>query len=115
MLTMDDARARVARGAALLDAQRPGWAQRIDHGRLDLGNECHCILGQLESSYSSAIARLGLRARATGNDTTVAHGFDLCHIDGRHRFALLQDAWIEAIADRLHPVAPEPETSTACV
>lgn len=36
---------RVARGAALLDEQRPGWWSRITN-RLDITCPCRCILGQ---------------------------------------------------------------------
>jgi hypothetical protein len=37
---------RVARGVALLDEKLPGWVDRIDLDRLDLGSPCRCILGQ---------------------------------------------------------------------
>lgn len=48
---MDDYTERVARGAALLDEQEPGWAARIDVSRLDLESDCQCVLGQLHGSY----------------------------------------------------------------
>jgi hypothetical protein len=37
---------RVAAGAAWLDANRPGWVERIDLDTLDLGDPCRCVLGQ---------------------------------------------------------------------
>lgn len=38
---------RVRRGAALLDEKYPGWADRIELDRLDLGSCTTCVLGQL--------------------------------------------------------------------
>lgn len=37
----------VAKGAALLDEQMPGWASQIDLNRLQLSDSTHCVLGQL--------------------------------------------------------------------
>ena len=45
-MSVDTIEVRVARGAALLDEKLPGWADRIDLDRLDLGSPCRCILGQ---------------------------------------------------------------------
>lgn len=38
--------ARVARGAALFDAKRPGWDDRIDLDRLDMLDTRTCVVGQ---------------------------------------------------------------------
>jgi len=46
-LAPETVQARVARGAALLDEKLPGWDQRIDLDRLNLGDCFTCILGQL--------------------------------------------------------------------
>ena len=40
-------KARVERGAALLDAEQPGWAPRIDVPTLNLASPSQCILAQL--------------------------------------------------------------------
>lgn len=42
----DTIETRVARGAALLDEKLPGWVDRIDLDKLDIGNPCQCVLGQ---------------------------------------------------------------------
>lgn len=62
---------RVERGAALLDEKRPGWWQRIDLGRLDLAENCDCILGQLDGDYSPSTNGLGLT-----NPEAAGHGFN---------------------------------------
>jgi hypothetical protein len=50
-MTIDE---RVAAGATWLDANRPGWWQRINLDTLDLGDECKCILGQEHGDYFRA-------------------------------------------------------------
>lgn len=42
---------RVARGAALLDGREPGWADRVDPDRLDVGLRTRCVLGQVYGNY----------------------------------------------------------------
>ncbi len=37
----------VRRGAAFLDKERPGWADKINVPRLDIGSPSDCIVGQL--------------------------------------------------------------------
>lgn len=49
-------RTRAAAGARHLDEHRPGWADRIDVDRLDLGDAYACIIGQLTGSFWSAEA-----------------------------------------------------------
>ena len=135
MISMDEARSRVARGAAHLDTVKPGWFRRIDTGTLTLHDPCGCIVGQLcrsrperdrSGSYfsDSQLAELGLIQRGTFTsltdeeyDALVSYlGFDMtvdeCEAcDDCDEYAVLQDAWIEAIAARLHPVtAPEIDT-----
>lgn len=41
-----DFRPRIARGMEWLDQERPGWLDRIDMARLDVGCPCNCLLGQ---------------------------------------------------------------------
>jgi hypothetical protein len=71
---------RVARGAALLDEREPGWAERIDLGRLDVMSECRCVLGQLYLREWPDLRLPYLFAvRALGIDDTQAEqalGFD---------------------------------------
>lgn len=119
MLTHQEIESRVATGAALLDADQPNWFRRVDVGRLQLSDCAHCVVGQLtardvnlsdEEHFKFGLARLGLWTNAA----TAAHGFAVARDDYDVRasnasdvadelFARLQDAWIAAIAHRLHP------------
>jgi hypothetical protein len=58
-----DVTQRVARGAALLDAQVPNWRDRIDVDRLNMRSGEDCVLGQLYlSEYGAHDWSAGLRA-----------------------------------------------------
>lgn len=114
-MTIDDARARVARGAALLDEKRPGWAQQINTRELDMASGCFCILGQLEESYTAAIRRLWPLDLACRVLQTRIHGFDVNPASDKFGdYRILQDAWIAAIADRVVK-AETPEPAMVCV
>jgi hypothetical protein len=120
MISQDEARARVARGAAMLDERRPGWFHRIDPGVLDLQSGCACIIGQLFDGYTNAYQEF---TEWTAYSWRSAHGFtvnsdtdlsdtDLAHAEMDEAFKRLQDAWIDAIAARLHPVREAIPTET---
>lgn len=47
---MDSVEVRVRRGAALLDAELPGWWERVQVNELNMGRKCACVLGQLYPS-----------------------------------------------------------------
>lgn len=44
---------RVARGAAFMDANYPGWVDKIDLNTLDIHSACDCVLGQAGLSYTN--------------------------------------------------------------
>lgn len=44
--TIEDARAAVAKGAALLDEKKPGWREEMDWKDCDITMPCDCVLGQ---------------------------------------------------------------------
>jgi hypothetical protein len=105
-MTQADARSRVMKGAVHLDQVRPGWAWEIDPGTLDLADECLCVFGQVFGHYWDGVKHL----------PTLAGwplGFDVSSKDYNTRvdmdvaYRMLQDAWIEAICDRLLPIAAE--------
>jgi len=103
-MTFQDARERVAKGAAHLDQVTPGWASRIDTGNLHLGSCFRCVIGQLLGSYYY-FGHLGLNG-----PTSRTMGFNIDRDDNSDtvaEFQMLQDAWIEAICDRLLPTSDE--------
>jgi hypothetical protein len=111
MLTHEEARVRVAAGAAFLDRKMPGWAARIDITTLDLKDECHCIVAQTyTSTYSTGCRKAKLNIVSAPSPVDL--GFYLCEqpsLMKRGSWDVLQDAWIAAIADRLHPDRPHDE------
>lgn len=119
MITNDEARARVQRGAAHLDVVRPGWADRIDVGTLTLHDPCGCIVGQLcqGMDFIAGEEALGI----TAYEGAVPRGLDLSRLEmdpGVERvlqFRPLQDAWIEAIADRRLSKPVEVQTASDAV
>lgn len=82
---------RVVRGVALLDAETPGWRERIDLETLDLGNVHLCVLGQGFGHYLTGLDALGIEADEQSRD----HGFTAssCTYDS----AVLTSFWKEAI------------------
>src|SRR5262245_2417871 len=113
MITIDEARRRVARGAALLDAHMPGWAQRLEPGLLTLESCSNCVLGQLFGNYVVAYQKLALPRGVVAAE----YGFDLTAGESkgirRVQYGRLTDAWLEAIADRVVVPEPEPELEFA--
>lgn len=65
---------RVARGAAFLDGDRPGWHTTIDLDALDMAHQQHCILGQVYGQYRFAPTRA---------DENAALGFKAAGFDVR--------------------------------
>lgn len=86
---------RIARGAALLDEQRPGWRDEIDVETLDLASECDCILGQLHGDYLEGVDMLDLNL-----PDRVACGFDILSgvRDEDKAYARLTAEWRQALA-----------------
>ena len=82
---------RVERGAALLDAEQPGWAPRIDVPTLRMRNPFSCVLGQLYGNYGKGLGALDLNAHTDGYD----YGF---HTYGPSRY--INPLWREAIEAR---------------
>lgn len=116
----------VQRGAAWLDAVRPGWERDIDPANLDLSHTERCVLGQvgqavavengitlLYSGYDEILSEYGsghatclatLRAAVAGDplEWSYRHGFNSwgCHLDDAYR--ILDDLWIAEIKDRVN-------------
>lgn len=130
MLRADEARLRVARGAAHLDRVRPGWHDRIDVGTLTLHDACGCVVGQLcGRNFRSGLIALGVVTLSAAFGFSSLLEGDADKAEWRRLLATLgpdaamvtwyrplQDAWIEAIAARRHPVKEYvlPTSKPAC-
>jgi hypothetical protein len=93
---------RVAAGAAWLDANRPGWWQRINLATLDLGDPCRCVLGQLFGDYAEA----PVGARFTDTDAYVAIDQGFNNAGGEDEDATLTAAWRTLITARRNAEDP---------
>lgn len=105
-MTVTEARERVARGAALLDQHVPGWAAQIDVGKLSIaGTTCIAFqLGHKVGGYeggSDAYLWTHRQIDMMGRGHKVGFFYPDGETNPAGAFALLQDAWIEAIADRI--------------
>ncbi len=117
MLTKDEAERRVTRGAAHLDRLWSGWADHVDVLTLNMANPCSCVIGQLNGDYNETVVdvcrvkppasmweRLRWSAETAALDNAYQLGFDtprtLLAAERRADFALLKDAWVDAIASR---------------
>jgi hypothetical protein len=81
---------RAARGAALLDRLRPGWADEVDPDRLDLANAEGCLLGQLYGHVDDGLTALG-------DPDPVACGFDLEADEDDADYSPLTSCWREEL------------------
>lgn len=113
-LTRDEAEARVRLGAELLDDKRPGWFQRIDTDRLRIDSCYHCVIAQLTDGQHTFPFTIGLTQLGVTHASPFGFGID--EKGGRlaedAAFALLQDAWIDAIAARKFPVLASADART---
>jgi hypothetical protein len=79
MFRDDTTAERVARGAALLDQYRPGWADEIDLHELRIESGSDCVLGQLYGDYGEGRERL----RILNTTHSEALGFTAAWTSGR--------------------------------
>jgi hypothetical protein len=104
--------AEVEAGAVWLDAEVPGWEARVNDEKLKMNDGCLCILGQVFAEAASAAGEsVGFEwasVRFAGSswwnyssmEWLCARGF-LTHDESNlSSFALLQDAWLDLLADR---------------
>ena len=80
---------KVSRGSSLLDQLEPGWASRVDLARLDVGDVCNCVIGQLHGDYNNHRGLVMMNA-ITADLFAYSEG-DF----GRH-FGFMADTYIEA-------------------
>lgn len=107
-VTLDAARARAERGAALLDDADPGWAARVNPATLRLGDGQACVLGQLHGEYRRGLGRarvIDLSSAPGRFVSPVDLGFqavgDLGGAAEDLDYAFLTRAWREVIEGRV--------------
>lgn len=107
-LTLDEARKRVARGAAFLDEADPDWTTRINVRTLELGDGQACVLGQLHGEYRQGLTRsrvIDLSSAPLASLWPADLGFqavsDLGEAAEALDYAHLTRAWREAVAARI--------------
>lgn len=55
----------ISGGLAFMDQQYPGWRNRVDPKKLDIGDACNCVIAQATGrNYNDVVAELGIRNRA---------------------------------------------------
>lgn len=90
---------RVARGADMLDKNRPGWEHQINLEILDMNDPYKCVLGQLQGEFFS-----GLRTIEDNGANSFDYGFDVHHTDQNKIFyGDLDEAWFSQIMLRREP------------
>lgn len=117
MISREEARTRVTRGAAHLDQVQPGWPARIDVDTFAMERCSRCALGQLYSDFWIGTQILyGRTYQDIRSDKSpeVREGFAVTEVNGCGAdYRQLQSAWVDAIAARLHPVCEPSVTADA--
>jgi hypothetical protein len=99
---------RVKRGAFLLDATTPGWAEKINGDTLAMRWCDKCLLGQLYGDYDDGLKRIGLllylgwdkgsnKETDEAEEIAAAHGFTIT--DEEYRVAKRDETVWPALAD----------------
>ncbi len=98
-----------SRGAALLDAANPGWAEKVDTRSLDIYDISKCVLGQLYGEgYLEGIEALSDHMGVSWLDGEAQedHGFDLLRqmwktYGSEQAFIHLTNYWVMEIKSRI--------------
>ena len=106
-VTLEAARTRVQRGAAILDERDPGWHGRIQSNSLELADGQACVLGQLHGDYRLGLGRarvLDFSSAPIASLSPVDLGFqanaNLGEAIEALDYAFLTRAWREAVRER---------------
>ena len=106
-VSIESARARVARGASYLDKVDPTWYRSVDPVTLELSDGAHCVLGQMHGDYRLGLGRAHLLNMGSGPRASlspVAHGFQALNTesesDKARDYDFLTTAWAESVRTR---------------
>lgn len=90
----------VQNGVQLLDEIEPGWYEKIDVGKLNLGDTYNCVLGQLETKKTTRFDRYSRKLNRIGGDVKEhpsKYGFTT---QGNMLMSNLTRAWARVISER---------------
>ena len=92
---------RVARGAAWLDKEKPGWREDINLDALTMSSCSRCVLGQLYRDFLGGLSVLrDSQPPGTINSVLATqYGFDR-GCEGESEWAMLKTAWTREISKR---------------
>lgn len=107
---------RVAKGVAWLDANRPGWQDKIEVVRLSMPDSCRCVLGQVFAAEAmvedpftpyagfdyalNEVVTAEEYQNADHENWADLHGFDLPVLANEADWDELQAEWERVIAER---------------
>lgn len=85
-------------GAAFLDKQMPGWADKINLDDFSIVYPWNCVLGQLYGDYLAGVKTVGLTEEHAARD----YGFDRCCCGGTSDYTYkdLEKEWMFLIEQR---------------
>lgn len=94
-MDLEELRANVTRGAALLDSKEPTWRSLIDVPSLDMGIDDSCVLGQVYATFDRGLDALGIHR---DQDKGERYGFySPSDRDYGAEYLTLTALWIEEI------------------
>ncbi len=94
---------RVKAGAALLDRKRPGWANKVVAGTLDMSECDRCVLGQIFGDFELGLRKTG----SLRGDARIDLGFTPDYLDNSRAQTLEEDEhelttlWLAEVDARL--------------
>lgn len=107
LVSYENARARVQRGAEYLDEIDPTWYRDVEPTTLELASGGSCILGQLHGDFRLGLGRSQLINMSSAPRTSlspVTYGFkcrqNVPEEQQQRDYVLLNQAWREAIRER---------------
>jgi|SRR5579863_1422903 len=95
---MNDAKERVAKGAALLDLDFPGWEKKLKPAELDVMSSALCVGAQLTGSFFSDVFQAFLTRHVNDTFSFIDEvGFDANSLVDADE---IKNAWIDIVRER---------------
>lgn len=92
----EEVRLSVKYGANFMDENFPGWADKINLSKLDMGDCEVCIIGQAVGNYFEVIDN-----HSDYSGWATEYGFDIVEIyNYKDQYSQLEEAWTEEVKNR---------------